>query len=110
MAVGNILAAAWLYASVFTMLAAALAAMLSEVIEFRGHVGSLQSEKWHLAIVFLAWICTAIASTWRLLAQAPPAIVKSVWADFSGVVAHVDGQIHERLRSWLRVEEASQRE
>ena len=63
MAGGVILAAAWPDAGVLTMLAAASAGMLSGVIAFRGHVGSLQAGRWHLAIVFLAWICTGLAST-----------------------------------------------
>ena len=61
-------------------------------------------------IVFLAWICTGLASTWWQLAQSPPAIEKGVRADFTGVVARVDGRIDERLRIWLRVEEASRRQ
>ena len=110
MAGGVILAAAWPDAGVLTMLAAASAGMLSGVIAFRGHVGSLQAGRWHLVIVFLAWICTGLASTWWQLAQSPPAIEKGVRADFTGVVARVDGRIDERLRIWLRVEEASRRQ
>ena len=110
MAGGVILAAAWPDAGVLTMLAAASAGMLSGVIAFRGHVGSLQAGRWHLAIVFLAWICTGLASTWWQLAQSPPEIEKGVRADFTGVVARVDGRIDERLRIWLRVEEASRRQ
>lgn len=103
MADGVILAAAWPDAGVLTMLAAASAGMLSGVIAFRGHVGSLQAGRWHLVIVFLAWICTGLASTWWQLAQSPPAIEKGVRADFTGVVARVDGRIDEQLRIWLRV-------
>ena len=66
MAGGVILAAAWPDAGVLTMLAAASAGMLSGVIAFRGHVGSLQAGRWHLVIVFLAWICTGLASMWQL--------------------------------------------
>ncbi|MGB1710213.1 MAG: hypothetical protein ACPHIV_04245, partial [Candidatus Puniceispirillaceae bacterium] len=51
MAGGVILAAAWPDAGVLTMLAAASAGMLSGVIAFRGHVGSLQAGRWHLVIV-----------------------------------------------------------
>ena len=107
MAGGVILDAAWPDADVLTMLAAASAGMLSGAIAFRGHVGSLQAGRWHLAIVFLALICTGLESTWWQLAQAPPAIEKGVRADFTGVVARVDGRIDERLRIWLRVEKAS---
>ena len=110
MAGGVILAAAWPDAGVLKMLAAASAGMLSGVIAFRGHVGSLQAGRWHLVIVFLAWICTGLASTWWQLAQSPPAIEKGVRADFTGLVARVDGRIDERLRIWLRVEEASRRQ
>ncbi len=83
MAGGVILAAAWPDTGVLTMLAAASAGMLSGVIAFRGHVGSLQAGRWHLVIVFLAWICTGLASTWWQLAQSPPAIEKGVRADFN---------------------------
>ena len=67
------MAAAWPDAGVLTMLAATSAGMLSGVIAFRGHVGSLQFGRGHLAIVFLAWICTGLASTLKQLAKAQPA-------------------------------------
>ena len=107
---GVILAAAWPDAGVLTMLAAASAGMLSRVIACCCHVGSLQAGRWHLAIVFLAWICTGLASTWWQLAQAPKAIEEGVRANFTGVVVSFDGRIDERLRIWLRVEEASRRQ
>ena len=93
MAGGVIFAAAWPDASVFMRLAAASAATLFGVMAFRGRLGPLQAGRWHLPIIFLAWICTGITSTWWQLAMAPPAIGKSVRADFTGVVARADGRM-----------------
>ena len=104
---GVIFAAAWSDANVFMRLAAASAATLFGVMAFRGRLGPLQAGRWHLPIIFLAWICTGITSTSCQLATAPPAIDKGVRADFTGVVTRVDGRMDERLRIWLRVENAS---